>query len=107
MVWNIYHCTRKYEYKFALNKTWDVSFSDPANNRVSGTNSVLIVPGLVDGEANATKANETALPEILTLWNEDGTSSETAVTYSLKTPDQNITLNGNKLKLETAIQDRT
>ena len=33
----------KYEYKFALNKTWDVSFSDPANNRVSGTNSVLIV----------------------------------------------------------------
>lgn len=72
----------KYEYKFALNKTWDVSFSDPANNRVSGTNSVLIVPGLVDGEANATKANETALPEILTLWNEDGTSSETAVTYS-------------------------
>lgn len=89
----------KYEYKFALNKTWDVSFSDPANNRVSGTNSVLIVPGLVDGEANATKANETALPEILTLWNEDGTSSETAVTYSLKTPDQNITLNGNKIKI--------
>ena len=89
----------KYEYKFALNKTWDVSFSDSANNRVSGTNSVLIVPGLVDGEANATKANETALPEILTLWNEDGTSSETAVTYSLKTPDQNITLNGNKIKI--------
>lgn len=89
----------KYEYKFALNKTWDVSFSDPANSRVSGTNSVLIVPGLVDGEANATKANETALPEILTLWNEDGTSSETAVTYSLKTPDQNITLNGNKIKI--------
>ena len=89
----------KYEYKFALNNTWDVSFSDPANNRVSGTNSVLIVPGLVDGEANATKANETALPEILTLWNEDGTSSETAVTYSLKTPDQNITLNRNKIKI--------
>ena len=92
----------KYEYKFALNKTWDVSFSDPANNRVSGTNSVLIVPGLVDGEANATKANETALPEILTLWNEDGTSSETAVTYSLKTPDQNITLNGNKITVGNA-----
>lgn len=89
----------KYEYKFALNKTWDGSFSDPANNRVSGTNSVLIVPGLVDGEANVTKANETALPEKLTLWNEDGTSSETAVTYSLKTPDQNITLNGNKITI--------
>lgn len=92
----------KYEYKFALNKTWDVSFSDPANNRVSGTNSVLIVPGLVDGEANVTKANETALPEKLTLWNEDGTSSETAVTYSLKTPDQNITLNGNKITIGNA-----
>ena len=89
----------KYEYKFALNKTWDVSFSDPANNRVSGTNSVLIVPGLVDGEANVTKANETALPEKLTLWNEDGTSSETVVTYSLKTLDQNITLNGNKITI--------
>ena len=92
----------KYEYKFALNKTWEVSFSDPANNRVSGDNSVLIVPGLVDGEANATKANETALPEKLTLWNEDGTSSETAVTYSLKTPDQNITLNGNKITIGNA-----
>ena len=89
----------KYEYKFALNKTWDVSFSDPANNRVSGKNSVLIVPGLVGGEANVTKANETALPEKLTLWNEDGTSSETAVTYSLKTPDENITLNGNKITI--------
>ena len=92
----------KYEYKFALNKTWDISFTDPANNRVSGTNSVLIVPGLVDGEANVTKANETALPEKLTLWNEDGTSSETAVTYSLKTPDQNITLNGNKITIGNA-----
>lgn len=92
----------KYEYKFALNKTWDVSFTDPANNRVSGTNSVLIVPGLVDGEANVTKANETALPEKLTLWNKDGTSSETAVTYSLKTPDQNITLNGNKITIGNA-----
>ena len=92
----------KYEYKFALNKVWGGDFADPANNRVSGTNSVLIVPGLVDGEANATKANETALPEKLTLWNEDGTSSETAVTYSLKTPDQNITLNGNKITIGNA-----
>lgn len=97
----------KYEYKFALNKTWDVSFSDPANNRVSGTNSVLIVPGLVDGEANVTKANETALPEKLTLWNEDGTSSETAVTYSLKTPDQNITLNGNSIVIGKSYAGQT
>ena len=74
----------KYEYKFALNKTWDVSFSDPANNRVSGTNSVLIVPGLADGKADAMKGIETALPEKLTLWSEDGTSSEAPVTYSLK-----------------------
>ena len=92
----------KYEYKFALNKTWAVSFSDPANNRVSGDNSVLIVPGLSDGKADAMKGIETALPEKLTLWNEDGTSSETAVTYSLKTPDQNITLNGNKITVGNA-----
>lgn len=87
----------KYEYKFALNKTWDVSFSDPANNRVSGTNSVLIVPGLVDGKADAMKGIETALPEKLTLWSEDGTSSETPVTYSLKTANKDITLNGNSI----------
>ena len=87
----------KYEYKFALNKTWDVSFSDPANNRVSGTNSVLIVPGLSDGKADAMKGIETALPEKLTLWSEDGTSSETPVTYSLKTANKDITLNGNSI----------
>lgn len=91
-----------YEYKFALNKAWGGDFTDPANNKVSGKNSVLIVPGLVDGEANATKANETELPEKLTLWNEDGTSSEVSVTYSLKTADQNITLNGNKITIATA-----
>lgn len=87
----------KYEYKFALNKTWDVSFSDPANNRVSGTNSVLIVPGLADGKADAMKGIETALPEKLTLWSEDGTSSETPVTYSLKIANKDITLNGNSI----------
>ena len=87
----------KYEYKFALNKTWDVSFSDPANNRVSETNSVLIVPGLADGKADAMKGIETALPEKLTLWSEDGTSSEAPVTYSLKTANKDITLNGNSI----------
>ena len=62
----------------------------------------MIVPGLSDGNADAMKGIETALPEKLTLWNEDGTSSETAVTYSLKTPDQNITLNGNKITVGNA-----
>ncbi len=85
----------KYEYKFAINKSWDVSFADPANNKVSGTNSVLIVPGLADGKADAMKGIETALPEKLTLWSEDGTSSEAPVTYSLKTANKDITLNGN------------
>ena len=87
----------KYEYKFAINKSWDVSFADPANNKVSGTNSVLIVPGLADGKADAMKGIETALPEKLTLWSEDGTSSEAPVTYSLKTANKDITLNGNSI----------
>lgn len=89
----------KYEYKFAINKSWkDPSFTDPANNRVSGENSVLIVPGLADGKADAMKGIETALPEKLTLWSEDGTSSETPVTsYSLKTANKDITLNGNSI----------
>ena len=97
----------KYEYKFALNKTWDVSFSDPANNRVSGTNSVLIVPGLADGKADAMKGIETALPEKLTLWSEDGTSSETPVTYSLKTVNKDITLNGNNIKIGKSYTGQT
>ena len=87
----------KYEYKFAINKSWDVSFADPANNRVSGENSLLIVPGLADGKADAMKGIETALPEKLTLWSEDGTSSEAPVTYSLKTANKDITLNGNSI----------
>lgn len=87
----------KYEYKFAINKSWDVSFADPTNNKVSGTNSVLIVPGLADGKADAMKGIETALPEKLTLWSEDGTSSEAPVTYSLKTANKDITLNGNSI----------
>lgn len=88
----------KYEYKFAINKSWkDPSFADPANNKVSGTNSVLIVPGLADGKADAMKGIETALPEKLTLWSEDGTSSEAPVTYSLKTANKDITLNGNSI----------
>lgn len=87
----------KYEYKFAINKSWDVSFADPTNNKVSGTNSVLIVPGLADGKADAMKGIETALPEKLTLWSEAGTSSEAPVTYSLKTANKDITLNGNSI----------
>ena len=88
----------KYEYKFAINKSWKYpSFTDPANNRVSGENSELIVPGLSDGKADAMKGIETALPEKLTLWSEDGTSSETPVTYSLKTANKDITLNGNSI----------
>ena len=87
----------KYEYKFAINKSWDVSFADPTNNKVSGTNSVLIVLGLADGKADAMKGIETALPEKLTLWSEDGTSSEAPVTYSLKTANKDITLNGNSI----------
>ena len=97
----------KYEYKFALNKTWDVSFSDPANNRVSGTNSVLIVPGLSDGKADAMKGIETALPEELTLWSEDGTSSATPVTYSLKTANKDITLDGNSIKIGKSYAGQT
>ena len=88
----------KYEYKFAVNHGWPGAFTDPANNRVSGeNNSVLIVPGLSDGKADAMKGIETALPEKLTLWSEDGTSSETPVTYSLKTANKDITLNGNSI----------
>ena len=35
--------------------------------------------------------------EQLTLWSEDGTSSEAPVTYSLKTANKDITLNGNSI----------
>ena len=97
----------KYEYKFAINKSWDVSFADPANNKVSGTNSVLIVPGLADGKADAMKGIETALPEKLTLWFEDGTSSEAPVTYSLKTANKDISLNGNSITIGKSYTGQT
>ena len=98
----------KYEYKFAINKSWDnPSFTDPANNTVSGDNSVLIVPGLSDGKADAMKGIETALPEELTLWSENGTSSATPVTYSLKTENKDITLNGNSIKIGKSYAGQT
>ena len=52
---------------------------------------------MADGKADAMKGIETALPEKLTLWSEDGTSSEAPVTYSLKTANKDITLNGNSI----------
>ena len=52
---------------------------------------------VANGKADAMKGIETALPEKLTLWSEDGTSSETPVTYSLKTANKDITLNGNSI----------
>lgn len=97
----------KYEYKFAVNHEWPGAFTDPANNRVSGENSVLIVPGLADGKADAMKGIETALPEKLTLWSEAGTSSETPVTYSLTTENKDITLNGNSIKIGKSYAGQT
>ena len=97
----------KYEYKFAVNHDWPGAFTDPANNRVSGENSVLIVPGLADGKADAMKGIETALPEKLTLWSEAGTSSETPVTYSLTTENKDITLNGNSIKIGKSYAGQT
>ena len=98
----------KYEYKFAVNHDWPGAFTDPANNRVSEeNNSVLIVPGLSDGKADAMKGIETALPEKLTLWTEDGNNSEVPVTYSLKNKNDNITLNGNKLTIGTSYIGKT
>ena len=98
----------KYEYKFAVNHDWPGAFTDPANNRVSEeNNSVLIVPGLSDGKADAMKGIETALPEKLTLWTEDGNNSEVPVTYSLKNKNDNITLNENKLTIGTSYIGKT
>ena len=47
------------------------------------------------------KGIETALPEKLTLWSEDGTSSEAPVTYRLKTANNDITLNGDVYKRQS------
>ena len=98
----------KYEYKFAINKSWKYpSFTDPANNRVSGENSELIVPGLSDGKADAMKGIETVLPDKLTLWTEDGKNSEVPVTYSLKTANKDITLKGNSIIIGKSYAGKT
>ena len=53
------------------------------------------------------KGIETALPEELTLWSENGTSSATPVTYSLKTENKDITLNGNSIKIGKSYAGQT
>lgn len=89
-----------YEYKFAPG-AWSGDIADPANPLKSGTNSKLIVPGLKDGNASIKKGEEVALPETFELVKEDGSTEDVAVTYSLKTPNANVTISDNKITVET------
>lgn len=88
-----------YGYKFDMNQSWnDKNFADPANSKMSGTNSQLVVPGLADGSMDAVKKGEEAtLPATLKLYKADGSSEDAAVTYALKTADSNVTISGNSI----------
>lgn len=95
-----------YEYKFAPG-AWSGDIPDPANPLKSGTNSKLIVPGLKDGTADVKKGEATALPSVLMLVREDGSETEVPVTYTLKTSDSKVTLNGNTITVDPAYEGKT
>ncbi|MDE7062624.1 MAG: hypothetical protein K2O73_05185, partial [Lachnospiraceae bacterium] len=95
-----------YEYKFAPG-AWSGDIPDPANPLKSGTNSKLIVPGLKDGTADVKKGEATALPSVLMLVREDGSETEVPVTYTLKTSDSKVTLNGKTITVDPAYEGKT
>ena len=73
----------EYQYKLVVGESgWT---TDPLNsNDLKDGNSVFWVAGLSSGKAEATRDGKTAeLPSTLSLYAEDGTATDAAVTYSL------------------------
>ncbi len=72
-----------YEYKFKAGENdW---FTDPLNDKTtSGGNSKVVIAGLSDKAMDAARGKSVALPETLSFYDEEGNSSNVAVTYSLE-----------------------
>lgn len=96
----------KYGYKFIVNESdWK---TDPVNGNVIGDNSLLVVPGLENGSMDAVKkGEETTLPTTLKLYDASGNTTNANVTYTLKTPNANVTLSGNKITVGAGYTEDT
>ncbi|MCM1106104.1 MAG: alpha-amylase family glycosyl hydrolase [Blautia sp.] len=103
---DIWTCTQtltpnKWQYKFIIgDNDWK---ADPANSMSADGNSVVVVPGLVAGDAlSATKGAAINLPETLTCYAEDGSSSAASVTYAVKDSADaaNVTIANGKLTVQ-------
>lgn len=86
----------KYQYKFYVNESdW---VKDPANDWVEGDNNIFAIAGLAAPAALTVKTGETLeLPAKLSLFGDDGNSSEVSVTYELKGEYAGVTLAEGKL----------
>lgn len=78
----------RYEYKYIVmvNKelNWTRDKFNPSNTGGGDPNSVLILAGLVDSELEvARNGKSAALPSQLTLYSEDGVSTDVEVSYTL------------------------
>lgn len=69
-----------YQYKFIVDGSWITDELNTAD-QIDG-NSVVTVPGLEDKAQDAKAGADTSLPATLKVYSEDGTTAETAVTYS-------------------------
>lgn len=90
----------EYQYKIVVGDNgWT---TDPLNsNELKDGNSVFWVGGLVDAKAEATRdGKQVELPSTLSLYGEDGTKTEAAVTYSLSAETSKAAY-ANKITLAT------
>lgn len=70
-----------YGYKYKIGTSW---ITDPANDAMTDGNSRLVVPGLESKNLEALAGKDFELPKTLKLYNNDGTSSDENVSYTLK-----------------------
>lgn len=72
-----------YGYKYKIGTSW---ITDPANDAMTDGNSRLVVPGLESKNMEALAGKDLELPKTLKLYDDDGTSSDETVSYTLKDP---------------------
>lgn len=97
-----------YGYKFDVDESWDnANFTDPVNPAMLGENSKLVVPGLENSSQNVKKGEETTLPATLKLYDTSGNTTNVNVTYTLKTPNANVTLSGSKITVGAGCTEDT
>ncbi len=96
-----------YQYKFIIGE--DGWITDPANQlSLLDGNSQFIISGLSDASMDVVTGDSATLPEELTLYAEDGKTTEVAVTYAFKdTQPEGIKLDKNTLTIDASAKAQT